>query len=380
MSASTPPRGEGPWFQVGQDSVRLLRDGVEAFPAMLQAIAAAKSEVLLEMYWVGADACGGLFRDVLADKARAGVPVRVIYDAVGSLNITPEWWSPLVDAGGEVHVYHPLSPLRSDFRWKVVEARDHRKMLIVDGELGFTGGINLSAEWLPIDEGGEGWRDDMIAVRGPTAEELRSLFYRTHRSVTGEKTPSDVRPIPSEPTRPVWVLATRTLPRRRVHREYLVRIKAAKERIDIANSYFIPDQAVRRALFRAVDRGVKVRVLLPEKGDVPVVHYAVEASFESLLGHGVELYSLPGPMLHAKTAIVDDVFATIGSYNLDERSWRKNLEVNIAVEDAAFARHLRKWFDSDVARARRVDLTTWRARPLGQVAVEWVALALRKFW
>jgi cardiolipin synthase len=137
---------------------------------------------------------------------------------------------------------------------------------------------------------------------------------------------------------------------------------------------------VRNALYRAVLRGVRVRVLIPAKSDVLVVQYALEAMYESLLRNGIEMYCYSGPMMHAKTAIIDDQFATIGSYNLDERSQTKNLEVNIAVEDAAFATHVRRWFDRDVENAMHLDLYEWRARPLVRRGIEYMAYALRKLW
>jgi len=347
---------------------------------MLGAIDAAEREVLLEMYWVGADAAGELFRHALTQAAKRGVVVRVVYDALGSFQVSLAWWAMLLQAGGEVIEFHPLSPLRREFRVKLLEQRDHRKMLIVDGALGFTGGINLSREWLPVEQGGAGWRDDAICVRGPAAQELRTLFYRTRRRFVRASLPADVVPIVRVHPSPVWVLASRALPKRLIHHEYLVRIRRARVSIDIANSYFVPDRRVRRALSSAVARGVRVRVLVPEKGDVPVVHFAVEALFDTLLRRGVEVYALAGPMLHAKTAIVDYDFTTIGSYNLDERSWRKNLEVNLAVEDAAFARYVRSWFDRDVARAQRLDLTAWRKRSWQRRSAEVFARTFRKLW
>ncbi|HEY3817888.1 MAG TPA: phospholipase D-like domain-containing protein [Polyangiaceae bacterium] len=371
---------EPPWFDVGVDRVRLLRDGIQAFPAMLAAIAGAQREVLLEMYWVGPDSVGERFRDALAARARAGVKVCVIYDAIGSLALTPAWWRPLFEAGGRAVEYHSLSPLDPRFRLARVELRDHRKLLVLDGVHGFTGGINLAAPWLPPDGGGAGWRDDMIEVVGRAPEELRSLFYRTWRKLTREHAPLDVVPLTDRRTRPVWVLASRWRLQRSIHREYALRIGRAKDRIDIANSYFIPDLRVRAALFRAVRRGVHVRVLVPVKSDVPVVQFAVESLFDTLLRHGIDVYALPGTMLHAKTAIIDDVFTTVGSYNLDHRSWRKNLEVNLAVEDAAFARHVRGWFERDLEVARQIDLTTWRDRSFAARTAEWAAFSLRKLW
>jgi cardiolipin synthase len=379
----------GPWFQVGGDRVRLLRDGVEAFPAMLEAIAGAKREIILEMYWVGADPVGSKFREALAERARAGVTVRVIYDSVGSLGISDSFWTPLRSAGAQVREYSPLSPLRPAFELARIEQRDHRKILVVDGETGFTGGLNLARPWLPLDDGGEAWRDDMIEIRGYAAAELRTLFYKTWRRVWFRSLPHDLGPLNAprdlvplskRPTGKVYVLASLRRSRRNLRREYLTRINRAQSSIEIANSYFIPDREVRNALFRAVLRGVKVRVLVPTKSDVAVVQFALEALYESLLKKGVQVYCFPGPMMHAKTAIIDDRFATIGSYNLDERSWRKNLEVNVAVDDTAFATYVRQWFDRDLVRATRIDLYEWRARPIVRRGIEAVAFALRKLW
>jgi cardiolipin synthase len=347
---------------------------------MLEAIERAEREVLLEMYWVGADAVGERFCDALAARARAGVRVCVIHDAVGSMGVTPAWWRPLYAAGGRAVEYHSISPLDPRFRLERVELRDHRKMLVLDGMNGFTGGINLAIPWLPSTQGGSGWRDDVIELRGDATQELRTLFYRTWRKLTGENAPLDVRPLSRRHTRPVWVLASQWRTRRSIHREYVRRIAHARDRVDIANSYFVPDRRVRAALFRTVRRGVTVRVLVPAKSDVPVVQFAVEALFDTLLRHGIEIWTLPGTMLHAKTAIVDETFTTIGSYNLDERSWRKNLEVNLAVEDRDFARHVRSWFERDLARATPVDLATWRERSLARRGFEWAAFAMRKLW
>jgi cardiolipin synthase len=380
LGADSGRVSEPPWFTVGVDRVRLLRDGAEAFPAMLAAIATAKSEVLLEMYWIGADEVGERFREALAERARAGIRVRVIQDAVGSMGVVPAWWRSLTDAGGEVVEYHAVSPLDPRFKIERIELRDHRKMLVVDSHRGFTGGINLATPWLPVDEGGDSWRDDMIEVEGETTQELRTLFYRTWRKLTGQIVPIDVRPLSRRRVRPVWVLASQWRSRRSMHREYVKRIGHARSRVDIANSYFVPDRRVRAALFRAVRQGVRVRVLVPGKSDVPVVQFAVEALFDTLLRHGVEIWALPIAMLHAKTAIIDDEFTTIGSYNLDERSFRKNLEVNLAVEDREFARYVRSWYERDLDVSTRIDLRTWRRRSLARRGFEWAAYALRRLW
>lgn len=380
------------WFDIGTDSVALLRDGKTAFPMMLEAIATAKREVLLEMYWISADTCGLRFLDALVSAARRGIDVRVVYDSIGSIGITTAFWAPLRRAGGQAAEFHAIFPIRNAVTTGALERRDHRKLLVVDGEVGVTGGINLSRQWLPVEEGGEGWRDDMIAVRGPGAQELRTLFYDTWRRTTREPPPADARALAKKRKGRVWVLtntpprlfgpvrATISSKRRSIRREYLWRIEGASKSIEIANSYFVPNRSVRGALFRAAARGVKVRVLVPERGDVPIVQFAVEALFDRLIKNGVEIFALPGGVMHAKTAIIDDQFATIGSYNLDERSWTKNMELNLAVEDEAFAKHVRGWFDQDCAHAHRIGLDHWRERSYSRRAMEWVAYGMRRLW
>ena len=323
-----PDDGPSPWFVVGEDSVRLLRDGVEAFPAMFRAIARAEREILLEMYWIGADGVGARFREALAARARDGVKVRVIHDAVGSLGINEAWWQEVTSAGGQVAEFHSISPFDPRFRLERIERRDHRKLLVVDGATGFTGGINLAAPWLTVAQGGAGWRDDMIEVRGQAAQEMRTLFFRTWRKLTSEAPPDDVQRLSRKRSRPVWVLASQWRTRRSMHPRvrppHPDRPSPGRHRELVE---FVPDRRVRAALFHAVERGAKVRVLIPARSDVPVVQFASEALFDTLLRHGVELWILPGTMLHAKTAILDEACTTIGELPTStkgrgSRTWR----------------------------------------------------------
>jgi cardiolipin synthase len=376
----TEPPITSPWFRVGPDGaddhVRLLRDGAEAFPAMLEAIAEAEREILLEFYWITPDIVGRRFRDALVARATNGVMVRVIYDSLGSRGMTDEWWEPLTNVGGVVREYHSVSPFRDTFRFDHLVQRDHRKLLILDGKVGFTGGINLGDPWLPVNEGGGGWRDDAIAVRGQVAREMRALFYRTWHRVTQEPLPAGLTSLSSRGDASVYVLASQRRRRRGIYREYRARIGAARRSIDLAHAYFLPDRGIRRALALAAARGVRVRVLLPEVSDVPGVQFAVEGMFDRMLRGGIELYALPPPMLHAKTAIIDERFVTIGSYNLDE-GLRKNLEANVAVVDAAFAQHVTRGFERDLGRATPIDRVRWEKRSFVRRGAEWLALALR---
>jgi cardiolipin synthase len=377
--SATGVTDEARWFRVDGSEVRFLRDAREAFPAMLEAIRGASREVLLEFYWITPDAVGSRFRDALAERAASGVSVRVIYDALGSVGMRGDWWRPLIAAGADVREYHALLAPERQFLERLVQ-RDHRKLLVVDGAIGFTGGINLSHEWLGVEDGGGGWRDDAIAARGDVAQEMRALFYRTWRRITREKPPADVRSlIPPRGAR-VYVLTGQRRRRRDIHREYLLRIRGARESIDIANAYFLPDHLMRQALYKAVAQGVRVRVLLPEVSDVPGVQFAVEGLWDRMMRQGIEIYAFPPPMLHAKTAVIDRRWVTIGSYNLDERRLRRNLEANLAVLDEAFARHVTASFERDLARAKRIEASTWERRPLVRRGAEWLALALRELW
>jgi len=344
--------------RVGDDAVRLLRDGTEAYPAMLAAIGSARHEIVLEMYWFGSDAVGRQFCDALAERARAGVNVRVIFDAFGSTPVDADMFDELRAAGADVRPYHPLFVFRgTSQKWAF---RDHRKLLVCDEEVGFTGGLNIGREWASLAQGGEGWRDDLIEVRGPGARELRVLFYGTWRRLLSRrerrnpsKLPTDVPELPQTPRRPVWAMSSGRgwRARRAIRATYIRWIVEARKSIDIVNAYFVPDRWIRRALHHAVKRGVTVRVIVPAKGDVPLVQWAVEATLERLTKDGVQAFAYSGAVLHSKTAVMDDELVTIGSYNLDHRSFRYNLEVNLAIDSREFAHIVKTSIAQDIERS-----------------------------
>ena len=345
--------------KVGEDEVRLLRDGAEAYPAMLAAIAAARREIVMEFYWFGSDAVGRQFCDSLGERARSGVSVRVIFDAFGSTPLDPEMFELLRSNGADVRPYHPLFVFRGTTqRWAF---RDHRKLLVCDEQVGFAGGLNIGREWASLASGGEGWRDDMVEVRGPGARELRTLFYGTWRRLLSRRERGDPAKLPPDaptvlaqtPTRPVWAIASGRgwRARRAIRATYVRWIVEAKRSIDIVNAYFVPDRWIRRALLRALRRGVTVRIIVPARGDVPLVQWAVEATLERLTKQGVQAFAYSGAVLHSKTAVVDDELVTIGSYNLDHRSFRYNLEVNLAIRSAPFAEIVKDSIARDIERS-----------------------------
>lgn len=360
---------------MGGNRVSLLHDGAQCFPAMLEAIASAQEELLVEMYWFGSDRTGWRFAEALMDKARRGVPVYVIYDAVGSYDADRAVFDAMRAAGCRVHEFHPIAPWRHRFKWTGVQHRDHRKIVVVDGRVGFTGGLNFADEWASPDEGGQGFRDDMIRVEGPAALQMRELFWRAIPSDDPPEGAARPRAVAEGPPAPgdsdVLVIANDFRHERRAIRQvYLAAIAHARRHIVIANSYFIPDRKVRRALRKAVERGVRVRVLVPGQNDVAAVQYASRALYSRLLKNGIEIYEWGDTVLHSKSAAIDDRWSTVGTYNLDYRSWRMNLEVNVVVKDADVAVALRHKLEEDIARSRRVWLREWRYRPLLQRGLE----------
>ncbi len=367
-----------PTVEVGPHALRFLRDGAAAFPAMLAAIRRASREILLEIYWFGPDRVGHAFLDALVERARAGVRVAVVYDAIGSFETPSTFWAPLVSAGGEVHEFAPLSPLRRRFRARHVANRDHRKLLVVDGEIGFTGGINIGEPWAPPDAPAQAFRDDAIELRGPAVGALRGACLETLSrcgSALRAPQPNDT----SAPDPRVRVLTNKIerRPNRAIRRAYLAGIRRATRSIDIASAYFLPGPIFLHALRSAAKRGVRVRLLVPAHSDVWIVSIAMQSILGRLLAEGVEVYAYEARVLHSKTGVFDARFALIGSHNLDELSLSYNLECDVAVDSPAFARVVLDAFEDDLTQARRLDLASWRRRSIALRAVAFIAALFR---
>lgn len=371
-------RTSGEQFVEGS-TVRYLRDGAQAYPAMLEAIAGAREQVLLEMYWFGSDRTGRRFAEALMERAQAGVEVALLYDALGSIDASEGMFDELRAAGVRVHEFNPVAPWRRRFRLDRLQVRDHRKILVVDGVVGFTGGINIGDPWAPEAEGGGGWRDDGICLEGPAVETMRILFERTWIGQGQHELRRPLREVElSGPSARIRVLGE-TVPlglrrgprlRRHIRRAYLSRIYQAKKRVWLSNSYFVPDPIVLRALRRAGKRGVDVRILVPGTSDVPATKWAGRATYSRLLRAGVRIFEWGGNVLHAKSAVIDGHWTTIGSYNLDYRSLRYNLEVNVAVDDEGFAHQVEESLAEDQRASQEIDRATWATRPLGHRFLE----------
>ena len=377
------------------ERITLLRDGAEALPAMLKAIRAAQREVVLEMYWLDSSLAGKVVVEALTQCARAGVAVYVLYDAIGSLGVDGAMYDDLVAAGARVLEFNPIAPWRRRFRVGWVSQRDHRKMLVVDERIAFVGGLNLGLPWLCIADGGGGWRDDVALVVGPTAARVRALFFETWSRQGGE-CPQNLRVFTSreraQAAREELGVSTmsRVHPRVAVlghdawgarwaiRRAYLSRIRSAERRVLIANSYFVPDMRVKRALKYAAQRGVEVRVIVPGTSDVPAVKYATEWLYTDLMEAGIHVHEWTRGILHSKTLLVDD-WATTGSYNLDYRSFRYNLEANLASTDPAFVAAVESSMRKDLAEFTvEVELAKWKRRPTFDKVRSWSFYLIRK--
>jgi cardiolipin synthase A/B len=368
--------------------LRLLRNGSAAYPEMLAAIASAEQQILLEMYWFGSDTIGRQFAAALGAAALRGVEVSIIFDAVGSVGASDDMFTELKRAGAQVIEFNPIAPWKQRFRLSKLTRRDHRKILVIDDKIGFTGGINIADYWLPLDDGGAGWRDDMVRIDGPAVLGLSDCFARVWARLRGRKLrQTDALrqpPALSSSRRPhspaIRVLGQRFLrTQREISRAYLHYLRRAQQRIFIANSYFVPDGRVLRALARAARRGVDVRIIVPGQSDVDIVRHASRAVWGRLLRAGVRIFEWDESVLHAKTAVVDGLWSTIGTFNFDYMSLRMNLEVNVSVLDGPFAGCLEASFLDDLERCREVSLVDFRFRPLGQRLLEYLAYRLRKF-
>jgi cardiolipin synthase A/B len=366
--------------RVPGNRVSLLHDSERCLPALLEAIESAEIEVLLEMYWFASDAWGLKFARALADRARHGVRVCVSYDAVGSFDTDRAMFVDLVHAGCDVYEYNPLELFSRRFSFRRMNRRNHRKLLVIDGKTAFTGGVNIGNEWGPLADGGK-FRDDLIRVDGPAAAAMRAIFVSSFRGKNlGALRGAELPVAAPAGNSSVEVLTNQGYRKRRViEHAYLDRIRTATRCVLITNSYFIPRSAVRRALAQAVRRGVDVRVLLPTVSDVPAVTYATRRLYGTLLRSGVQLFEWSQSILHSKTAVVDGAWCTVGSHNVDYRSWAYNLELNVMVEDDDVAQALERRMLADMEKSGRVDLRTWLFRPLGQRILEELFYLLRRF-
>ena len=380
-------------------TARLLVNASEAFPQMLAAIDAAAAQVSLETYTLRDDRAGQAFQQALIRAAGRGVHVRLLFDWIGSFSLSRTFVQQLLDAEVDVAAFHPLLVPRPVW---ALNKRDHRKILVVDDAVGFTGGLNLGEEYYPVSAGGQGWRDTHLGLEGPAvARALRDLFeeawrqatpygatcsrrtrfkYTLQRRWTSLWRRKDRLPPTAVVSQgvPVSLIGNQLLRQRwRIHRAYLRAIRRATRYVLIENAYFIPNRSFRQALLAAARRGVFVAVVVSAASDVPITDYASRRLYDELLRGGVHLFAWPHSVMHAKTAVIDDVWSIVGSYNFDHRSLLHQLECVAVIADPGFAVGLRRQTLDDLARCQEISLAAHRQRPRWQRLLESLAYLLR---
>ena len=353
----------------------LLEDGEAAYPAMLAAIRAAKHHVHLEVYIFEEDQAGHEFADVLMERAKAGVQVRLIYDSFGSKGTSREFFDLLKKGGVHVVEYSPVDPANLLKKGVLLNQRDHRKLLIVDGRVAFLGGINISNVYagdssprggdVPFDQ--RPWRDTQLQVEGPVVNEMQKTFLAMWEKERKEKL-ADPAFLPQQ--KPAGNLAMRALEGvndqaiNPLYVTFISAIASAEASVHITMAYFVPDKQLLAELKEAAKRGVDVKIVLPSRTDGWVVFHAGRSFYDELLEAGVKIYERKNRLLHSKYAVVDAVWSTVGSSNMDWRSMLHNLELNAVIVGPEFGRRIEGLFEKDLAMSEQVTLEKWRQRPI----------------
>ncbi len=366
---------------ISGNEVELLRDGEEAFPAMLSAIGGAREFILLEFYLFADDSIGRSFADLLKEKAREGVAVYLIYDSIGSILTDRDFFLDLAAAGVKVAEFRPVIFWKPYWNWI---KRDHRKTICVDGQTALVGGFNITEYDAPKSMGGRGWKDTQALLRGPAVAAVENVFWEAWAA----STPVDGSVIPpgraSAPAsaggKNVSVLFAGGIRNvRSIRRSYRYAIDRALEYIYITNAYFLPDRLVYRRLVRAARRGVDVRVIAPMDTDHPYVRWASWARYGHMIRNGVKIYEWQGPILHSKTAVIDGVWSSVGSHNLDHRSLYYNLEVNVNVYGPDFGSAMARAFREDLKKCSPVTFADVKKRPFTAKAASKLLYLMRSW-
>jgi cardiolipin synthase A/B len=350
----------------------VLTNGDQIFPAMLGAIDGARRRINFETYIYDTGEVATRFTEALERAARRGVTVNLVVDAVGAGSMEKEQLERLRQAGCHVAQFN----VPAWYSLEEINYRTHRKILVVDGETGFTGGVGVADHWLGNADSKEHWRDTQVRVRGPVVRMMEATFYENFLEVDGT-TPPVLDPAPPPAGAEGEALVVRSSPSggsNDLKRLYLLALAAAKRSVDITTPYFVTDESTLWSLEDAVRRGVKIRVVMEgDLTDAMPVKYASRHMYDRLLQQGIELYEYQPTMMHTKTLMVDGIWSIFGSANFDNRSLELNDEMNLAVNSHSLARRFQDDFEADLKASRRITLEEWRRRPL-------IAKMRERFW
>jgi cardiolipin synthase len=369
----------------------LLFDGPQTMAEMYKAISDARNNINLETYIFDQDELGLKFADMLIEKAQQGVTVNVMYDSVGTIGVPQEFFDRMRKGGIQLVAFNPVNParLRGD-SWKL-NNRDHRKLLIVDGRIAFTGGINISADYSKgslfrsrakaTSKSDVGWRDTHIKIEGPAVQAFQWLYVHNWAGQdSADLREADYFPKPQiAGDKLVRVLGSEPGGKFEIYKAYNLAIQEAKKSIHLTSAYFVPDRQTIDALIGAAKRGVDVKIVLPGVSDSGLVFYAAHNLYDELLANGIKIYHLKLAVLHAKTGVIDGAWSTVGSTNIDTRSFLHNSELNVVVMGEAFGAEMEKAFQEDLRDSTEITLQAWRHRPWSDRMREWAA-RLMDYW
>lgn len=355
---------------VSGNQITGLQNGVEIFPPMLAAIRSASKTICFETYIYWSGTIGAEFASALADRARNGVQVHVLLDWLGTDKIDGTLLTELKKAGAEVIRYRPL-------RWynlPRMNNRTHRKLLVIDGCIGFTGGVGIADVWLGNADSSHHWRDSHFQIEGPAVAQLQAAFMdnwvKVRSSVLHDESYFPLLE-PVGPTRAQVFKSSSHEGAESVRLMYLLSIAAAERSILLGNAYFVPDNLSVRALIAAKERGVKVQIIVPSAHtDMPLVRRASRSLWGPLLEAGIEIHEFQPTMYHCKIMIVDGLWTSVGSTNFDNRSFRLNDEANLNVFDREFATEQSRYFELDRSRSKRITFEEWKNRPVREKCAE----------
>ncbi|HOP64738.1 MAG TPA: cardiolipin synthase [Spirochaetota bacterium] len=361
----------------GGNRVAVITDGDEFFDSIISSIGKAKKSINLETYIFSSDSVGWLVAEKLAEKAEQGLEVNVIYDSFGSMTASGVMFDMMRKAGVEIIEYHPFVPWR---RFWNISFRDHRKILVIDGNIAFIGGINIGKEYAGEKYEGGRWRDTHAKVEGPAVKDIQFFFmenwFRNGGAILNGRL--YFPELPDVGDLLLMILCTRSRKKvKPVYESYISAIRNARHSIYITNAYFIPDGRIYRSLVRAAERGVDVRLLLPGRSDIPFVKYASRYLYKRYMKKGIRIFEYQDSILHAKTAVIDGVWSTIGSSNLDRRSFRRNLEMNAVALDQEFGEMMEGIFLKDMGKSSEITLPYFRKRSIVEFFLEWLCYRFR---
>ena len=360
----------------GGNRFEALYNGDRIFPPMLAAIRGAKESITFETYIYWSGDIGRAFADALSERARAGVPVHVLLDWVGSAKVDDDFIKEMESAGVQVRRFHKPS-------WYDIgrmNNRTHRKLLVVDGRVGFTGGVGIAPEWTGHAQDAKHWRDSHYKVEGPVVAQMQAVFMDNWIKVSGDVLHGEryfPRLAPVGDGRAQVFSSSPSGGSESMHLMYLLSIAAATKTIDLSSAYFVPDDLTVGALVAAMRRGVRLRIITPGPIiDSKTVRAASRASWGPLLEAGAEISEYQPTMFHCKVFMVDGLLVSVGSTNFDNRSFRLNDEANLNIYDEAFATAETVQFEADLAQSKRITLEAWKNRPLHEKAMEHLASVL----